>query len=185
LDGPVSPPPPRTLILLRHGKSAYPAGVPDHARPLADRGRRQAALAGEHIRTLLHRGEAAIDLVLCSTAERTRQTLAASGLDAGTTVEYRDEIYGAESDELLDLIATLPETAATVLVVGHFPGLPDLAEDLSGPDSDRSALAALARKFPTSAFAVLTVDGPWSGVPAGGRLIAVTIPRDHPAPQES
>lgn len=180
----MSPPPPHTLILLRHGKSAYPAGVPDHARPLAERGRRQAALAGEHIRALLSPGDPAIDLVLCSTAERTRQTLAASGLDAGTTVEYRDEVYGAESDELLDLIAALPEPAATVLVVGHFPGLPDLAEDLAGPGSDPAALTALTRKFPTSAFAVLTVDGPWSAVPAGGRLVAVTIPRDHPA-QES
>ena len=78
----MSPDPPRTLVLLRHGKSAYPPGVPDHDRPLADRGRRQAALAGEHVRTHLDH----IDLVLCSTSERTRQTLAASGLAAAAPV---------------------------------------------------------------------------------------------------
>lgn len=166
---------PRTLVLLRHGKSAYPAGVPDHDRPLADRGRIQSGLAGEHIRTAIDR----FDLVLCSTSTRTRETLDATGL-AATVVEYRHEIYAAEPDEILDLIRILPDHVMSVLVVGHSPGVPDLADELAGPGSDPEALAALDRKFPTSAFAVATTDGPWSEVPDGARLIAVTVPRDHP-----
>ena len=68
----------RTLILLRHGKSGYPPGVADHDRPLAPRGERQAALAGAWISQHLP----PVDLVLCSTAERTRQTLARTGIMA-------------------------------------------------------------------------------------------------------
>ncbi|HEY7815831.1 MAG TPA: histidine phosphatase family protein [Nakamurella sp.] len=174
----MSPDPPRTLVLLRHGKSAYPPGVLDHDRPLADRGRRQAALAGEHVRTHLDH----IDLVLCSTSERTRQTLEASGLAAGARVEYRGEIYCGEPEEILDLIVEVPASVATLLVVGHFPGIPELAEELAGPGSDAEALAGIERKFPTSAFAVVTVAGPWSGLPKTGRLVNVTVPREHPEP---
>lgn len=171
--------PPRTLVLLRHGKSAYPPGVGDHQRPLADRGRRQAALAGEHITARLDH----IDLVLCSTSERTRQTWAATGLAAGR-VDYRDQIYAADPDEILDLVVEVPDSVATLLVVGHAPGIPELAEQLAGPGSDRRALAILADKFPTSAFAVVTVHGGWSSLPATGRLVNITVPRHHPEPTE-
>jgi len=153
--------------------------VPDHARPLAERGRREATLAGEHIRA----GVSLFDLVLCSTSERTRQTLAETGLAAGATVRYLDELYGAEYDEILDLIAEVPGSATTLLVVGHFPGVADLAEGLAGPGSDGDALAGIARKFPTSAFAVLAVTGAWSALPANSRLKAFTVPRHHPRAQ--
>src|SRR6202035_2354332 len=68
----------RTLVLLRHAKSAYPAVVADHERPLAPRGEREAGLAGDWLRAHLP----AIDAVLCSTATRTRETLARTGIDA-------------------------------------------------------------------------------------------------------
>ena len=147
---------PRRLVLLRHGKSAYPPGVPDHDRPLAERGERQAGLAGDWIRANLP----PLDRILCSSAERTRQTLAATGLAAPT--DFTDEIFGAYPDELLDLIRELPVSDRTVLLIGHSPGLPDLAEDLAGPDSDQDALTQIRTKFPTSAIAVITVDGDWS-----------------------
>lgn len=165
----------RTLVLLRHGKSAYPVGVPDHDRPLADRGRRQAAFAGEHIRAVVER----FDLVLCSSSTRTRQTLDASGITA-EKVKYRDEIYAAEPEEILDLIRTVRDGVTSVLVVGHFPGLPELAEDLAGPGSDPESIRQLGEKFPTSAFAVVTASGSWSGLPGGARLVDVTVPRGHP-----
>ena len=165
----------RTLVLLRHGKSAYPDGVPDHDRPLADRGRRQAALAGEHIGLVVDR----FDLVLCSTSTRTRQTFEATGLGAGR-VEFRAEIYAAEPDEILDLVRAVPDEVTSVLVVGHSPGVPDLADELADPGSDPGARAALERKFPTSAFAVVTASGSWSDLPDGARLAAVTVPRSHP-----
>lgn len=171
--------PPRKLLLLRHGKSAYPPGVPDHRRPLADRGRRQAGFAGEHIADLVRH----IDLVLCSTAERARQTLAATGLAAAAPVEYRDEIYAAESEEILDLIVAIPDSVTTLLVIGHSPGIPELAERLA-TGSDPQALADVERAFPTSAFAVVSVHGGWSGLPASGRLVGLTVPRNHPESTE-
>lgn len=168
--------PSRQLILLRHGKSAYPPGVPDHARPLADRGLRQSAFAGEHIRTLVEH----IDLVLCSTSTRTRQTLDATGLATGSAVEYREEIYAAEAHEILQVIVEVSDSVRTLLVVGHFPGVADLADDLAGPGSDQDARDRVRQKFPTSAFAVLAVRGAWSDLPGTGRLVNFTVPRDHP-----
>ena len=166
---------PRLLVVMRHAKSDWSGGVPDRLRGLADRGRREAAFAGEHIRTVVD----GFDRVLCSTATRTRQTLDATGLAAGR-VDFREEIYAAEPDEILDLIRIVPDGVTSLLVVGHSPGLPDLADELAGPGSDPVALAALDRKFPTSAFAVVTTSGPWSDLPDGARLVAVVIPRDHP-----
>lgn len=171
-----TPDSPRTLVLLRHAKSAYPPGVPDHARPLADRGDRQAALAGEHIRTIV----ASFDLVLCSSSTRTRQTLARTALGDDVPVDYRDEIYGADPDEILDLIFDVPDSVRNLLVVGHFPGIPELAEELAGPGSDADAVDGVGGKFPTSAFAVVTVDGSWAGLPGGARLTGFTVPREHP-----
>ena len=79
----------RTLVLLRHGKSAYPPDVGDHDRPLAPRGVREAGLAGDWLRANVP----AVDAVLCSTATRTRETLAGTGVDA--PVHYVDRLYGA------------------------------------------------------------------------------------------
>ena len=151
--------PPRTLVLLRHGKSAYPPGVSDHDRPLAPRGRRGAAMAGAWITENLP----VIDHVLCSTAERTRQTLAASGLLQPTVlVDYTDEIYEAYPEELLALVTAASPAERTLLLVGHAPGIPALAEQLAGPDSDPNAVALMRVKFPTAAIAVLRLDGDWA-----------------------
>lgn len=130
-----------TLILLRHGKSAYPDKVRDHDRPLAPRGIRQAGLAGKALRRYGH----AVDLVLCSTAERARATLAHAGVDA--PVRFRPELYGASGAEILAMVEAERGEAATVLVVGHDPGLPEAAQIL-----DPTFTFA---KFPTSAFAVV------------------------------
>ncbi|HXO47768.1 MAG TPA: histidine phosphatase family protein, partial [Mycobacterium sp.] len=79
----------RTLVLLRHAKSAYPDGAADHERPLAPRGQREAGLAGDWLRTHLP----TIDAVLCSTATRTRETLARTGIDA--PIRYVERLYDA------------------------------------------------------------------------------------------
>jgi len=160
--------PPRTLVLLRHGKSAYPPGVSDHDRPLAPRGRRGAALAGAWISDHVP----VIDHVLCSTAERTRQTLAASDLlKPSVLVDYTDEIYEAYPDELLALVTAASTAERTLLLVGHAPGIPALAEMLAGPDSDQDAFARLRTKFPTAAIAVLQQRGEWTDATAGSAVL--------------
>lgn len=168
----------RRLALLRHGKSAYPDDVADHDRPLAPRGQRQAGLAGERLRRELGH----FDLVLCSTAQRTRQTLAASGvLDGMVTpdhVRYLPEIYGATAEDLLPLVRAIPAQVRSVLVVGHFPGLPDLADELAGPGSDTEALRRLGDRFPTSAIALLETSGGWADLgPRSTRLLDVIVER--------
>ncbi|MDL9948513.1 histidine phosphatase family protein [Gordonia sp. ABSL11-1] len=154
---------------MRHGKSGYPPGVDDHDRPLADRGRREAALAG---RWMSDEG-LTIDAVLCSTATRTRQTLERTGVAAPTT--FVDDIYGGAPHEILEAIRRhAPADAGTVMVVGHSPGMPTTALTL---DSD-----GYIERFPTSAYAVVTVGVPWDrlglDVDPDARLVGTRIPRE-------
>ncbi|WP_286930348.1 MULTISPECIES: SixA phosphatase family protein [Aeromicrobium] len=160
------------LLLMRHGKAAFPDGVEDFERPLADRGRREAALAGEWIRE--HVGT--VDVVLCSTSTRTRETLAATGLEA--PARFLDEIYEGWTRSLLEAIQSVDDAASTVLLVGHAPGTPGLAARLAGEDSDPDALHTVRAGFPTSAIAVLDVAGPWAALEVGtATLTDVVIPR--------
>ncbi len=156
----------RRLVILRHAKSAWPDGVPDQQRPLAGRGRRDGPAVGRWLRD--HVG--AIDLVVCSPAVRARQTweLAAAELAALPRVRHDETLYGASADELLEVVRTLPRTARTAVIVGHNPGLEDLAELLTG------------RSVPlkTSGIAVLVDPASWPDVSPGGcTLAAVGTPR--------
>ncbi len=156
---------------MRHGKSAYPPGVRDHERPLATRGQREAGLAGAWLRDT----QPEIDAVLCSTATRTRQTLAATGIQAPT--EYESRIYEASPPDLIDLVRATDETASTLLVVGHAPTMPWTALTLARNRTSEPA-AELSTKFPTSALAVLEFDGGWADVEAeAGELVDFHVPR--------
>ena len=163
---------PRTLVLLRHAKSGYPGGVLDHDRPLADRGRREGALAGEWLRTHVP----VINEVLCSTAARTVETVAVAGVTA--PVRLSSAIYEATPDSIFaEIIATDP-SVRTLLVVGHGPGLPGLAAELAGPDSEETARIELSRRFPTAAIAVLEIGSEWAELAwYENRLTDFHIPR--------
>ena len=160
------------LLLMRHGKAAYPAGVDDFRRPLAERGHREAAIAGDWIRESI----GTVDAVLCSSATRTRETLAATGIDAPT--QFLDEIYEAWTDDLLAAVRAVDPDAATVLLIGHAPGTPDLADQLAGEDSDPASVDQVRNGFPTSSIAVLEVTVPWAELEAAGaRLTRHVVPR--------
>jgi phosphohistidine phosphatase len=163
----------RSLVLLRHAKSAYPTGVPDHARPLAERGVREAALAGDWLRANLP----AVDAVLCSTATRARETLERSGIDA--PVRYVDRLYGATAGTVIDEINHVSEDVSTLLVVGHEPTTSEVAITLAGADdTDTVALERISEKYPTSSIAVLRIDGGWEHVePGSGALVDFHVPR--------
>jgi phosphohistidine phosphatase len=120
-----------------------------------------------------------LDYILCSSAARTRQTLEATGLVTPTVlVDVSSSIYEAYPDELLELITAAPPADRSLLLVGHAPGVPGLAEALAGPGSDDQALRNMAAKFPTSALAVLTIQGLWADVGDGtARLIDFVVPR--------
>ena len=162
----------RILVLMRHAKSGYPDGGGDHQRPLAERGVREAALAGEWIRANLP----AVDAVLCSSATRTRQTLARTGISA--PVSFLDELYDTTPGETLRQINAVADDVTTLLVVGHEPTTSEVALRLAGPGSDSDVASGIAHKFPTSALAVLEVPGPWADLELeGARLRSFEIPR--------
>jgi phosphohistidine phosphatase len=163
----------RTLILLRHAKSDYPAGTADHDRPLAPRGVREAALAGDWLRA----NAPAPDAVLCSTATRTRQTLQRTGLDA--PVRYVDDLYDAAPGTVIATINTVADDVATLLVIGHEPAMSSVALGLAGaPGTDASVAQRISEKFPTSGIAVVHVPGRWADVQLGSAaLVDFAIPR--------
>lgn len=165
----------RTLVLLRHAKSDYPAGVADHDRPLAPRGEREARLAGDWLRS--GAVDPPIQAVLCSTATRTRQTLARTGIDA--PARFVDRLYGATPGALIDEINGVDDAVRTLLVIGHEPAMSHLALGLSNAESSNgAAVERVAIKYPTSAMAVLRIPGPWRGVEPGvAALVAFHVPR--------
>jgi len=142
-----------TLYLLRHAKSSWadPA-LADRDRPLAPRGRRDAKRIGKHLAGLGIEPE----LVLCSTAERTRETLELirPALGATSKVKLEAKLYTASSDELLERIRAVSEPVASVMLIGHNPGLQDLALVLASAGAELERLEA---KFPTAALATLTL----------------------------
>jgi phosphohistidine phosphatase len=150
---------------------------PDHDRPLAARGRDDAVAVGKWLRSRGLR----FSLAVVSTSTRTRETwdaVASAGVEAGD-VRYDRRIYNAYVDDLMAVLADVPDDADTVLVVGHAPGIPGLAADLADPArSDPEAVETLQDSFPTSALAVLTFDGGWADLgPGQATLTDVAAPR--------
>ncbi|SDD89097.1 SixA phosphatase family protein [Actinokineospora iranica] len=133
----------RRLVVLRHAKSAWPEGVPDYRRPLNERGRRDAPAVGrwlaEHV--------APIDLALVSPATRTRQTWDLIRADWPQTppTTFDEQLYGEGADAILTVLAAIPDTAKTVLLIGHNPDLEDVVESLTNtrPTLKTSSLAVL------------------------------------------
>ena len=162
----------KTLYVLRHAKSSWDdASLGDHDRPLSGRGRRAAALIGKHM------GEEGIrpQLVLCSSAARARQTLEGLGDGAGA-VEVDSDLYLASGEELTARLRKIEPDVASVMVVGHNPGMQDLVLTLAsqGRDLDR-----VSEKFPTAALATLVIDGDWSDLgERDARLVSLVLPKD-------
>lgn len=167
----------RTLLLLRHAKSDYPPGVVDHHRPLAPRGVREAGLPGDWLRA----HERSVDAVLCSTATRTRETLARTRIAA--PVEYVDRIYDATPGTVIAEINRVPARfdfeVTTLLVIGHEPAMSGVALGLAAPDvSNGSAAERISMKFPTSSIAVLRTEKTWEQLALdGAALVAFHVPR--------
>lgn len=167
----------RTLLLLRHAKSDYPPGVVDHGRPLAPRGIREATLAGDWLRA----HAPAIDAVLCSTATRTRETLARTKIDA--PVQYLDRLYDAMPGTVIEEINETPSRfdadVRTLLVIGHEPAMSHVALGLATAEgSNPTATDDILMKYPTSAIAVLRTGQPWEQLTLNGAaLVTFHVPR--------
>ena len=162
----------RTLLLMRHAKSDYPAGVPDHDRPLAPRGERDADAAAAWISAAYPR----LDEVAVSPARRAQQTWTrvAARVEAGA-VRDDPRIYEDWGSGLGNVMAAFSEEASIALVVGHNPGIEEFAVNVS-QGGDPSARARLLAKYPTSGIAVLLVPGTWER-PGAVELALFAVPR--------
>ncbi len=167
-----------TLILLRHAKSNWNnPSLPDRDRPLATRGVNDAPLMGKAM------AERGIDpeLVLCSSARRTRDTLdlVLPELRVEPKVVYEDALYHAAPETMLDLLQETPPGVGRVMLVGHNPEIQALGLDLvgSGPKPYRERLMT---KYPTAGLAVINFEaGLWKNVTVNsGKLNLFLSPRD-------
>ncbi|MEA2745070.1 MAG: phosphohistidine phosphatase [Acetobacteraceae bacterium] len=173
----------RQLLLLRHAKSsADDATIADRDRPLNPRGRRSAVAMRNAMRDL----GLTPDVVLVSTARRTMETLEAlEPWEDTPLVEPMDSLYLANPIQLTAALHGVAETVRSVLVIGHNPGLHDLALILAGTramagggDNER----ALAAGFPTGALAEFVVAGSWWDLrEGGGKLVRFLTPRMLPS----
>ena len=172
----------RTLLLLRHAEAASKEpGGGDHERRLSEAGLRSARRLGDW---LAQQGTLPAQ-VLCSSARRARETLEALSLPRAAPGAFRFErdLYLASAHALLEQVARLGEepgeAADPAMLVGHNPGIADLAEWLAA-DGDAAALERLRGGYPPAALAVLTLDVPdWSAAaPRCARLTTFTTPTD-------
>jgi phosphohistidine phosphatase len=165
----------KRLYLLRHAKSSWKdATVPDHDRPLAGRGHRAAKTIARHLRERCIEPE----LVLCSSARRARETLdRIESVLATSTVLVEDDLYAASAHALLERVRAVPDTVQSVMLIGHNPGLQDLAIDMARPSP---AAHELATKYPTAALATLGFRGSsWRELDYGGaELVEFVRPRE-------
>lgn len=164
----------KTLFLLRHAKSDYPPGTRDFDRPLNPRGRRAAETMGRELRRL---GLAA-DHILASPAARVMETLAmlADGYGGRMAVNFHEDLYLASPETLLAFIRQIEDRCDRLLVVGHNPGLQQLALQLgaAGP-----AYYSILAKYPTGALTEITLSVErWSDVAEPGRIKRFLRPRD-------
>jgi len=170
----------RTLSLFRHAKSSWDnPGLEDFERPLNERGERAAPRMG----AFMARHGIAPELILCSPAVRTRQTLdlLLPHLAGSPRVIYEDALYLAGAPALLKRIRKIGAKVRHAMLVGHDPGLHVLAQEFAGSGKGDD-LEALAAKFPTAALAVIAFAGnAWSKVTRGaGRLESFMTPKRLP-----
>jgi phosphohistidine phosphatase len=149
------------LHLLRHAKSSWDDDGNDHQRPLNKRGRDAARLIGES----LPRAVGALDLILCSSALRTRETaeLALAGFGKAPPTLFEDEIYLAGAAKLMQRLSELDERCGSVMVIGHNPGLHELAIALAAPGS--AGFSTLVNgKFPTGVRTRFVIGTSWAEI---------------------
>jgi phosphohistidine phosphatase len=168
----------RTLMLMRHAKSSWDqSDLDDLERPLAPRGRETAPLVARYIKQSGWQP----DLVLCSPATRVRETWDLMTPVLGGTIDCKKlrTIYPGAPSRLLETLRRAADQVATLMLIGHNPGLGRLAVSLCGSGPAKT-LERMRGKFPTAALAVIQFDiDRWDQLaPGSGRLRAFVRPKD-------
>ncbi len=172
----------KRLYILRHAKAVTgEPGQDDHARALTLRGLADAEAVARH----LSKNGTRLDRVLVSTSARTVQTadLVLRELEGAPRADYRDALYLAPPGKILGLIQGLPARTGNVMVIGHNPGLEELATLLAREPvrrKERERRDVLEEKFPTCALAVLDFEiERWRDIqPGEGKLVDFVRPKD-------
>jgi phosphohistidine phosphatase len=165
------------LYLLRHAKAVVADGtIADFDRPLAARGQREAS----ELAALLAERAYAPARVLCSSSQRTRETLGPllSAWSTNTLIEMTRDLYNAEANDLLALVSEQSRDTSSLMLIGHNPGIEHLARGLAGSGED-AALRRLRDHYPPAGLAVIEIDAAtWADIRLGaGRLTAFETPR--------
>jgi phosphohistidine phosphatase len=166
-----------TLSLLRHAKSSWSGSrLKDIERPLSERGERDAP----HMGAFMAQQRLVPDLILCSPAVRTRQTLdlVLPRLKASPEILYEETLYPGAPAAMLKRLQRVASSVRHVMLIGHNPGLQALAQALAA-DGAEEDLEALAEKLPTGGLAVIAFDrASWDKVKAGvGHLKLFMVPK--------
>ncbi len=170
----------RQLLLLRHAKSSWDdPSLSDHERPLSKRGHK-AATAMRHLMRAKH---LVPDLVIVSDARRTLETLAAlQPWDSPPAIDTTGDLYLASAEEMLEVLRRVGAKVRSVLLIGHNPGMQELALLLEGGSAEGKAgklVARVAKSYPTGALAEFALSTSWSEIDAGtGRLTRFVTPRE-------
>ncbi len=152
----------KTLILLRHGQALSASAMESDAnRKLSAQGQAEA----ENVGKIIADKNLKPDLVLCSTATRTRETL--DGLHksfaAPLAARYEQKIYSASENELLAQISAVADDVNSLLLIGHNPSLHQLAVHLARPGNTQLR-DDLCLGFPPCAMAVFALEGGWNNI---------------------
>jgi len=160
----------KTLLILRHAKSGWDVpDLPDHDRPLTERGKKDAKRIGQ---LLLERGLVP-DQIISSTAKRARKTASkvAKACQYAGEVEMTNRLYLASPLQIIEVLREIGDECSIVLVVAHNPGLEEFLRQLTGQPEP----------MPTATLAQVSVDvDSWQGlsVPSGGCLVQVWRPKE-------
>ena len=165
------------LFLLRHAKAVpHTSSLADHERPLTLAGQQAATRLGEAMRRM----RLAPDVVLVSSARRTQETfeaLEATGLwDEWPNIDRLPNLYMAPAARIGDILRDLAETVRSAMVIGHNPGLHELALALAGQAVARPEFSALAGAYPTCAFSEFMLSSPWRRLGPGNVALQRYLP---------
>jgi phosphohistidine phosphatase len=169
-----------TLTLFRHAKSSWDhAALTDFDRPLNERGERDAPVMGRY----LEEHGLIPDLILCSAAKRTRETLDLAWADwpVRPQTEYSEALYLATQDTMLGILRNVEGNPAHVLMIGHNPGIHAFAMTMAGT-GEAEARIALSSRYPTAAIASINFDNEaWTDVQTGGGNLTLFITPEQAA----
>ncbi|EQA60510.1 SixA phosphatase family protein [Leptospira alexanderi] len=147
----------KQIHLFRHSKSDWETGFKsDHGRPLSEKGKKNA----RSLRKYLEKIEFKIDLFLVSDSKRTADTyrIITKGRTLSSETKITEKLYESDSEDILTMIRKLNLRFKNVALLGHNPGIEEIANRLIRGNEDLSLSESVFLKFPTSGFLSIQIE---------------------------